>query len=259
MPPLPTNACKECGHVNEGERVYCHNCGNKLDRSILLTEQQEHEEPPEKKLKRIKKLMKPDARPRRDWWKTAIKTLFFAAVVAALVDAALPPDNVPPMPAERPTDAPDLAKALETLTATPSGKAIPLSKDAINAYLWNTARVRPDGSWLQAVLKFERVYVELEPEVLKITVQNALQNYPLYAGIEYRLNVENQALAATPVGANIGRLQIPRELVRFLPALLDYVNPPWSSLRQERVLMDKLESVQITEEQMILFACKPGK
>jgi hypothetical protein len=29
-------ACTECQHQNEVQRIYCHNCGAKLDRSALL-------------------------------------------------------------------------------------------------------------------------------------------------------------------------------------------------------------------------------
>ena len=38
-PTKPVNlTCEQCGHENEAERVYCHNCGGKLDRSLLPKE-----------------------------------------------------------------------------------------------------------------------------------------------------------------------------------------------------------------------------
>ena len=30
----PKLTCGQCGYENEPERVYCHNCGTKLDRSV---------------------------------------------------------------------------------------------------------------------------------------------------------------------------------------------------------------------------------
>ena len=33
---MATLTCKECQHVNEEARIYCHNCGTKLDRSLLV-------------------------------------------------------------------------------------------------------------------------------------------------------------------------------------------------------------------------------
>ena len=35
---MATLTCAECGFVNEAERVYCHNCGKKLDRSLIPKE-----------------------------------------------------------------------------------------------------------------------------------------------------------------------------------------------------------------------------
>lgn len=257
MPPLPTITCKECGHVNETERVYCHNCGNKLDRSELLTQQVKPEESLAKKQRRIKKMMNPNTGAKGELWKMAVKTLFFAAVAAAAIDAVLPPNPVPPMLKEI-ADVSDLGQTLEYLTAAPARRSVSLSEDAINGYLWNTIHVKADGSWMQSIFTFQRVFVELEPDILKITTQNAIQNYPLYAGVDYRLQIAGNELFATPVGANIGRLQLPPALAPYLPALLDSLNSPWNSLKQERSLMNKLESVKIQKGLMILVSRGPS-
>jgi hypothetical protein len=242
--------------MNEPERVYCHSCGNKLDRLILSPKEQEKAAA---KKRRIKKMMNPQSREGREWWKTAIKTLFCAAVAAAAVDAARPPEGVPAMPAERFVETKDLGRAVEALTATRGNPVGALSEAEINNYLWNTARVTTDAnSWIQKILTFQRVYVELKPDLLKITVQNAIKGHPLYAGVVYRFSDGGNALSATRVSANIGRLRLPHELVPYFSRLLGYINPPWDSLKQENTSINKLQFLQILDGKMILSAARPA-
>ena len=68
----------------------------------------------------------------------------------------------------------------------------------------------PEEGWVESLFKFQRVFVALRPGIIKITVQNALENYPLYAAVDYRLKMAGGALVAKPVGATIGRLALPR-------------------------------------------------
>ena len=52
---MATLTCKQCNYENEAERIYCHNCGAKLDRSVVPQEKK-MEESPDKQRKRVKKL-----------------------------------------------------------------------------------------------------------------------------------------------------------------------------------------------------------
>src|ERR1700761_106873 len=93
--PAPTLPCKECGYVNEPERVYCHNCGAKLDRSVLPKEEQLRRENPDRARKRIMRMANPGA----NFWKAAffntIKSLVYGAVAAAIIVALRAPDELP--------------------------------------------------------------------------------------------------------------------------------------------------------------------
>jgi len=255
MPPLPTIVCKDCGHVNEGERVYCHNCGTKLDRSQLSSQQREKESVEEQR-RRVHKMMNPDAGLGRGWWKTALKTIGYALIVAVIVDAVLPPEGVPPMPVKgHILDAPDLGIALENLIAAPAGRRVVFLQDEINGYLKNKMRIKYEGSVLQNVMTYQRTFVNLGPGVCRITAQSAISNYSVYAGISYALKVENKTLIATPVGASLGRLQIPAEAVKYIGQVF---SPLWEALRREHKLMDQVGSVEISTGQMVLSSKGPA-
>jgi uncharacterized membrane protein YvbJ len=47
--------CTECRHENESERVYCHGCGARLDRTAV----KKAKEAPEDAQKRVKKMFDP--------------------------------------------------------------------------------------------------------------------------------------------------------------------------------------------------------
>ena len=55
-----TLVCKQCNFENEPERVYCHNCGAKLDRSLLPPEATKREDPVIVQ-ERVRKLVRPRA------------------------------------------------------------------------------------------------------------------------------------------------------------------------------------------------------
>src|ERR1700757_2562322 len=89
--PAPTLPCEQCGYVNEPERVYCHNCGSKLDRSLLPKAESKAVEAPEKVRKRVEKM----TNPRSGWFgrevKALFKVVFFSALLAAAIDFFWPP------------------------------------------------------------------------------------------------------------------------------------------------------------------------
>src|SRR3982751_1779111 len=98
--PTPTLQCKECAYENEPERVYCHNCGAKLDRSVLPKEDQLRRESPDRARKRIMRMTNPGASPVRYAITTTLKVLAWAAFIAVGILTCLAPDNVPPLKGE---------------------------------------------------------------------------------------------------------------------------------------------------------------
>jgi hypothetical protein len=252
MPPLPTIACKDCGHVNEGERVYCHNCGAKLDRAVLLTEQQQQQETAEDKQKRIKRMMNPNAGLFTGAWKSLLKAVAAGAVVAVFVNLARTPENIPPMPKKGEIlDAPPLGMVLENVVLNPNPVAVSLKEDEINNYLKNTVRMKKDDSFMGSMLTFQRALVHLEPEICNITLQNGLWDYPTYMSIGYKLKIENHKIVGVPAKIRLGRLAVP---VQAAPYIAPMFQPLWDAMHRERGLMDKLQGIQVGDGALTVSA-----
>ncbi len=81
--------CAECRHENEAERIYCHNCGERLDRSAVSAQKKAQD--PQEVHRRLQKMLGPPNMARRHFF-TVSKLALAAAVVAALVEIALPPE-----------------------------------------------------------------------------------------------------------------------------------------------------------------------
>jgi predicted amidophosphoribosyltransferase len=81
--------CAECRHENEAERIYCHNCGERLDRSAVSAQKKTQD--PQEVHQRLQKMLGLPNMARRHFF-TVSKLALAAAVVAALVEIALPPE-----------------------------------------------------------------------------------------------------------------------------------------------------------------------
>jgi len=85
--------CAECRHENEAERIYCHNCGERLDRSAVAAQRKAPD--PQEAHRRLQKLLGPPNRLRQNFFAVS-KLALVAAIVAALLEIALPPVVPPP-------------------------------------------------------------------------------------------------------------------------------------------------------------------
>ena len=248
--------CKQCGHVNEGERVYCHSCGAKLERN-LLPEEAKPDVTPEKERKRIRKLTRPPYDVARDV-STVSLVLLWSIVAAALIQIARPPDDVPPMPKERVLDAPQMNFELEQALSAPIPQQLALTEDAINAYLQN--RIKPGEAGLAGTVKFDRVFVRLENGVCRIVSQRSFLDNPLYGSILYQLAIEGNKLQATCVGGYFGRLPVHPKIMRSLAVIYSDL---WEQLKSEQKVLGEMASIEVGKtiqgKRTILIATNPAK
>src|SRR5450432_3764320 len=132
---MATLICKQCGHENEAERVYCHNCGTKLDRSLLPDDSKKQDSKKEQH-KRVKKLTNPARGLFVGWVSSLIASILWALLVAASIQMLRPPDGVPPMAKkEELVDAPQILMGIEDAKALRTPQRLTMDTKAINAYL----------------------------------------------------------------------------------------------------------------------------
>ncbi len=247
MSSLPKISCENCNYVNEGQRIYCHSCGHKLDRTAVVEEERKNETSPGEQQRRIKRLMNPGVKLGWKTLRTAAYTLGLAALVAALVSVALPPKGVPPLPKGL-QQAPPLGIRLQQLGLASAGRQAVFTEEEINQYLLGVLHAGPDKS----VVRFRRAFVHLGEGAVRITSQMDIKGYPLYVGATYRLKVENGVFSATPAGLQLGRLTIPEAAARHAgPVARLLLKPLWTSLKQEALGMEKIGGVEVGKGQII--------
>lgn len=248
MPPLPTLVCKQCGYVNEGERVYCHGCGVKLDRDVIAAVEKKAPSL-EQKRREVQKIMS----PRRGMFgrigNNALRTAIIAALVASVLCAIHAPEGaVAPDAKKELTDTPPLHEMLEGFMLMPASQRRALGQKDINTYLRNE-RFRKVPSWFTDAIPLQRVYVTLEEGSARLTVGGTLLGYPLYAGWTGYFQPGNGGLSAVCTGGFIGRLPVHPKLAQLaLPALPLVV----SSAERDWKLIQRLRSVQFSNERAIL-------
>ncbi len=236
--------CKQCGHENEGERIYCHQCGAKLDRTVLAAEKK-HEEPPEKARRRVQRLINPARGFFLGWQKALFNSLLAGAIVAACVLASRPPDGIPPeIKKEDLGDAPPIAQMLEDATLQSAPQTVKMSEKVINDYLHNAIKPAAASTFGDFV-KFDRAFVNLRDGACRITSEQSVFGYPLYAGTDDKLAIQNGKIVATSVGGNIGRLPLHPLLMEYSDLLFQKL---WDSLTRERKLLDQMASISVQKD-----------
>jgi hypothetical protein len=248
-----TLTCAQCGYANESERVYCHNCGTKLDRSLLPVDP-ENKESLDKKQKRIRRAVT----PRRGFFagagKTFIYTMLWSVLVAVLVQAARAPDGVPkPLDKDKLLDVRQVNLDLEDATQSPVAKTVTLTTADINGYLQYRIKSKSTGL-IGDEVKFLRVFVTLDEGVIRITTEQSIFDRPVYGTSYYKLSIKDGKLAATNVGGNFGRLMIHPELMKYVDGVFQNL---WDALSSEKRLLDKFQSIEVHKDHIDLVS-KPG-
>ena len=197
--------CPDCRHENEPERIYCHNCGGRLDRSKVRKEKIANDETLEGTQQRLQKLFDPNrGRTKRLFVKLG-KLLVGALCFAVLIQMFLPPD----LPAARETGvfAPMISMDLLTALERPTPSQLTYSQEQVNAYL--ASAIRRKGSPAQeGFFPIHRLAVELDEGRCLINVEQRFFGLTISDGSAWRVAVEQGKINATCVGGYIGRMPI---------------------------------------------------
>src|SRR5256714_15122958 len=202
--------CPECRRENEAERIYCHDCGARLDRTALAKIAPKGEDVKETQ-KRLKTLLDPQrAKIRHLFFKTS-KVILGALVTAAIIQMILPPD-LPPRP--KTGDFPpqitlDMENALLNHSTTP----LQYSEAQVNAYLGSALKSKQSA--LSKLLQFERAVVKFDENVCSVTAERSYFGFSVFTTTSSKVTVQNVTLTAPNNGGSIGRFP-------GLPLLMKY-------------------------------------
>lgn len=243
--------CPECRRENEPERIYCHDCGARLDRSALAKAEATTEEDPAATHKRVKALFDGrNAMMRARFFK--ISKLVLSALGAAVVIQII-----------RPPDLPEVVKAemlprqinldLESAAMDPRSPGLRYSEADVNAYLAYALKSKKTA--LSKVLQFERAVAEFGEGFYNLTVERSLLGFSVFTTGSFTPTLQNGVLTNTARAGRLGRMPVH-------PALMNLIAPYLfgdlaSVTERERKSIAKLSGVEIHPQTLIFGPHQP--
>ncbi len=241
--------CPDCQHENEPERIYCHQCGARLDRSGVIKEKAE-DDSGESSRRHLQKMFD----PARGRWKgiatTLAKTILGALVVACLVLMLLPPD-LPPAPTTydfAPMINMDIVSALSSQQRT----SLVYSEDQVNSYLASILR-RKDSPAKEGVFPLRRLFAQFREGQCAINTQRTIFGLSIYSGAGYRVALESGKIKAENAGGYIGRMPIHPAIMKYADILL---GKAWQSLERERKSVARLAGLEFHPQSVTLITAR---
>jgi len=252
-PSGPTLTCSQCGFANETERVYCHNCGAKLDRSLLPKASETSKDSVEKVRKRVHKMANPGGTSATRELKTLANVIVYAVLAAFIIGFIREPEGVPPAKTEDLSLRMVGSEIAETLEF-PQSRALQFTDSEINNYFKSALKSKTGG--LIPGVKFERAYVKFEPGNVYIGLQQSVAGYPLYSGARYQIGVKDGKFFARNFGGNFGRIAVHPELMRHLGIAFQ---PLWKALKREKDQVESMQRVEVMKGSVILVTKGRGQ
>jgi hypothetical protein len=236
--------CPECRRENEPERIYCHDCGARLDRTALAKAPPKGEDVKETQ-RRLRTMLDPGrAKMRLLFFKTS-KIILGAFVLAAVIQMILPPD-VPPRP-KTGDFPPQINLDLENATLNHSATPLHYTEIQVNAYLGSALKSKQAA--LSSMLNFERAIVKFDETVCSITAERSVFGFSVFTTTSSKVTLQNGALTAANIGGRIGRLPVH-------PLLMKYADPLfadlWTALDRERKAVAKMSGIEFHSQAVVL-------
>ena len=240
--------CPECRRENEAERIYCHDCGARLDRSAVAKAKAKEEDPKETQ-RRLQTMFD----PRRALLKQRVfqgaKLILGALVAAGLVQMLRPPD----LPAEKESADMPAQINLDLENASMDSRVAPphYSQDQVNEYLKYVLKGKRAA--LSKYLEFDRTVAVFDEGAYRATVERSLFGFPLYTSVGYAIGNQKGKTVAKLRSGHIGRMPIHPALMQFGDFLFADVR---AALEREQKSIAKLGGVEL-HPQTIAFLPRP--
>lgn len=238
--------CPECRRENEPERIYCHECGARLDRTALAKLKPTTEDP-QAAQKRLRSMLDPQrAMLRHNFFKFS-KLILGALVLAALLQMIIPPD-VPARPKGL-VLPPQIILDLEDRTQSPGSAPLRYSDQDASAYLYNSLKSKQTALTKFNLLKFERAMVTFDEGVCHFTVERSLGGFPLYTTTIQSVALSNGTVTAANRGGKIGRMRIHPAIMKSLDVVFSDVG---KVLERDRKAISKMAAIEFHPHQVVI-------
>ena len=245
--------CPECRRENEPERIYCHDCGARLDRSALAKEKPKEEDPKDTQ-RRLNSILNPPGAKLRYQLLQGTKLIVGAIVVASLVQMFRVPDL--PEPSKEANELPrQINLELEDATMVPAGgPSLRYTQAQVNDYL--VYKLKSKQKNLSSYLSFNRAVARFEEGRAYATVERSLLGYSIFTTIGFVPGIENEHVTARIVSGRIGRLPVHPAIMQVAGFLFSDVA---AVLDRDRRSIAKLGTVEVHPEAISLIPKQPAR
>ena len=240
--------CPECRHENEPERIYCHQCGVRLDRSAVRVKK----EPIQDTQKRVKRMFDPSGAKLRAFAKEFVKLILGAGLVALVLDMILAPEL--PQPSKSAALVSSVRFDLESMATKHQPPSKEFTEEQANGYL--TSKVKQKQSVLdKPFLPFKRAVVGFHNGNCVLTVERSIGGFwSVYTTCSYVPELKNGKLSATINSGKIGRLPIHPQIARYMGVLQGDLKGP---LDADLKLLSHLSGIELRDKTVNLVAATP--
>jgi hypothetical protein len=238
--------CPECAHENEPERIYCHRCGARLDRSAIASQTLRQKEAAETQ-RHVRKMLNPQRLAFRRLFFMTCKLVIGACAAAAVIQMILPPDV--------PSAVKDVAPRqinfdLENAIYSHRPAQLEYTEDQVNAYLAYTLKSK-QSALNKPLLDFKRAIVGFSEGSVTVTAERSFFGYSLYTASAYAAHPGEGKVVVSNKGGSVGRLPFPPEIMQFMDIIFADL---WSALQREQKLVAKMGGIEFHEKQVLLSA-----
>lgn len=201
--------CAACGYENDPTRVYCHSCGQKLERGESAASALPGGFTPPASASAAKVRRRGPSRPWGSYFYALVKLAILAAVAGMVWVAFLRPENLPaPMEADD-VRAEKMTETLGRAASSPGSVAFKFSAADVSKWFVSSAHFKAAQSSL--LLRPVRVYAVPGDGVVRVGIEAELPagELRLFFEGDYAPVREGGAYVLRPVRYSVGRLILP--------------------------------------------------
>lgn len=255
--PIQQLPCAKCGHINEPQRVYCHNCGEKLDRTAII---QAAEKEAKKAAAKPKGLPKPKVPVFRVYVLPVLGAILLGAMTASIICMLTPPEKLPDdVPEALRLDPPNLKIALERALSLPGAGKFGVTAEHINAYFASRIGARSTPG-IGFMIAWDRAAAELAPGTAAVYIIRRLvagseapkrsemhQHHPLVVRADFEITKTDgePGIAARAKSGSIGRLRLPGAVMELLKGM--FYGELAGVMKDEIIDLGKMKSVKVSK------------
>ena len=242
--------CPECRRDNEAERIYCHDCGARLDRSALAGRATGKKETAEELHRRMRGMFSQRGVKARLLFFNIAKVTLLAGIVAAAVVILIPPDVPPAVKSEE--FPPQINLSLETLTESRQPQSVQFSEESVNAYLANAMK-RKKEKLNHPLINFERAIVAFTEGNCRVTIERSIFGYSIFTSADYAVQIAGGKVTASPKSGAIGRMPIDPSVMPYAGFLF---SDAVAAMDREHRLLNKVGSIQLHDKEIVVTSAQ---